>query len=45
MTVEEFLRLCGGVLGSLVCPFCRDTVALLKKKIDNIQNTKMVRQG
>ena len=44
ITVEEFLRLRGGVLGSLVCTLCRDAVALLMVEIDNIQNTKMVRQ-
>ena len=45
MTVEEFfLRFRGGILGSLVCPLRRDTVALLKERIDNMQNTKMVRK-
>ena len=39
-----FLRFRGGILGSLVCPLRRDTVAILKERIDNIQNTKMVRK-
>ena len=44
MAVGEFLRLRGGVLGSLVCTLCKSAVALLMVEIDNIQNTKMVRQ-
>ena len=36
---RRVLRLRGGVLGSLVCAFCRDAVALLMVEIDNIQNT------
>ena len=39
-----FLRGRGGILVSLVCPLRRDTVELLKERIDNMQNTRMVRK-